>query len=62
MRFVSTPEILELVSKNDAEMSQLESARKIYSQVANFEYSVEFQFANLLTVLLTSGNFSSYSP
>ncbi|KAK9078388.1 hypothetical protein SSX86_002445 [Deinandra increscens subsp. villosa] len=32
VRFVSTPEILELVSNLDAEMSQLESARRIYSQ------------------------------
>ncbi|KAK6911819.1 hypothetical protein RJ641_023912 [Dillenia turbinata] len=33
VRFVSTPEVLELVSTFDAEMSQLESARKIYSQI-----------------------------
>lgn len=33
MRFVSTPEVLELVNTFDAEMSQLEAARKIYSQV-----------------------------
>lgn len=33
VRFVSTPEVLELVNTYDAEMSQLESARKIYSQV-----------------------------
>lgn len=33
MRFVSTPEILELVNTFDAEMSQLEAARRIYSQV-----------------------------
>ncbi|XP_043706843.1 uncharacterized protein LOC122656410 isoform X2 [Telopea speciosissima] len=32
VRFVSTPEVLELVSTFDAEMSQLEAARKIYSQ------------------------------
>ncbi|KAK6914649.1 hypothetical protein RJ641_019766, partial [Dillenia turbinata] len=32
VRFVSTPEVLELVNTFDAEMSQLESARKIYSQ------------------------------
>lgn len=32
VRFVSTPEVLELVNAFDAEMSQLEAARKIYSQ------------------------------
>ncbi|XVF86949.1 hypothetical protein PTKIN_Ptkin18bG0081700 [Pterospermum kingtungense] len=32
VRFVSTPEILELVNTFDAEMSQLEAARRIYSQ------------------------------
>ncbi|XP_019194183.1 PREDICTED: uncharacterized protein LOC109188114 [Ipomoea nil] len=32
VRFVSTPEVLELVNNFDVEMSQLESARKIYSQ------------------------------
>ncbi|KAJ6818184.1 putative GPI-anchored adhesin-like protein PGA55 isoform X2 [Iris pallida] len=34
VRFVSTPEVLELVNTFDAEMSQLEGARKIYSQGA----------------------------
>lgn len=33
MRFVSTPEVLEMVNTFDAEMSQLEAARVIYSQV-----------------------------
>ncbi|KAL5583427.1 hypothetical protein UlMin_015869 [Ulmus minor] len=32
VRFVSTPEVLELVNTFDSEMSQLEAARKIYSQ------------------------------
>lgn len=32
VRFVSTPEVLEMVNTFDAEMSQLESARVIYSQ------------------------------
>ncbi|KAJ0008147.1 hypothetical protein Pint_29288 [Pistacia integerrima] len=32
VRFVTTPEVLELVNTFDAEMSQLEAARKIYSQ------------------------------
>ncbi|KAJ0987479.1 hypothetical protein J5N97_005835 [Dioscorea zingiberensis] len=32
VRFVSTPEVLELVNTFDAELSQLEGARKIYSQ------------------------------
>ncbi|KAJ7951465.1 COP1-interacting protein 7 [Quillaja saponaria] len=32
VRFVSTPEVLDLVNKFDAEMSQLEAARIIYSQ------------------------------
>ncbi|XP_008800453.2 uncharacterized protein LOC103714814 isoform X2 [Phoenix dactylifera] len=34
VRFVSTPEVLELVNTFDAEMSQLEGARRIYSQGA----------------------------
>lgn len=33
VRFVSTPEVLELVDTFDTEMSQLEAARRIYSQV-----------------------------
>lgn len=33
VRFVSTPEVLEMVNTFDAEMSQLEAARTIYSQV-----------------------------
>ncbi|OVA12352.1 hypothetical protein BVC80_1799g59 [Macleaya cordata] len=33
VRFVSTPEVLELVNTFDAEMSQLEAARRIYLQV-----------------------------
>lgn len=33
VRFVSTPEVLELVNIYDAEMSQLEAAQRIYSQV-----------------------------
>ncbi|KAL2462385.1 uncharacterized protein Fot_53622 [Forsythia ovata] len=32
VRFVSTPEVLELVNTFDAEMSQLEAARKIYAE------------------------------
>ncbi|PQM40452.1 uncharacterized protein Pyn_09000 [Prunus yedoensis var. nudiflora] len=32
VRFVSTPEVLEMVNTFDAEMSQLEAARRIYSQ------------------------------
>lgn len=32
VRFVSTPEVLEMVNTFDAEMSQLEAARAIYSQ------------------------------
>ncbi|CAH8369969.1 unnamed protein product [Eruca vesicaria subsp. sativa] len=32
VRFVSTPEVLELVSALDGEMSQLEAARKIYGE------------------------------
>ncbi|KAL9235511.1 hypothetical protein vseg_010263 [Gypsophila vaccaria] len=35
VRFVSTPEVLEMVNTFDAEMSQLEAARKIYSQGAS---------------------------
>jgi hypothetical protein len=36
VRFVSTPEVLELVSALDVEMSQLEAARKIYGEVLHF--------------------------
>ncbi|KAJ9568511.1 hypothetical protein OSB04_004477 [Centaurea solstitialis] len=39
VRFVSTPEVLELVSTLDAEMSQLEAARKIYSQGSSDQLS-----------------------
>ncbi|RWW29042.1 hypothetical protein BHE74_00023035 [Ensete ventricosum] len=35
VRFVSTPEVLESANTYDAEMSQLEGARRIYSQVIN---------------------------
>lgn len=39
VRFVSTPEVLELVNTFDAEMSQLEAARRIYSQGAGDQLS-----------------------
>ncbi|XP_057797084.1 uncharacterized protein LOC131013096 [Salvia miltiorrhiza] len=39
VRFVSTPEVLELVNTLDAEMSQLEAARRIYSQGAGDQLS-----------------------
>ncbi|KAJ8756200.1 hypothetical protein K2173_024747 [Erythroxylum novogranatense] len=39
VRFVSTPEVLEMVNTFDAEMSQLEAARKIYSQDAGDQFS-----------------------
>ncbi|KAL6563335.1 hypothetical protein OROHE_005922 [Orobanche hederae] len=39
VRFVSTPEVLELVNTFDAEMSQLEAARRIYSQGAGSQLS-----------------------
>ncbi|KAL3839216.1 hypothetical protein ACJIZ3_023807 [Penstemon smallii] len=39
VRFVSTPEVVELVNTFDAEMSQLESARRIYSQGAGDQLS-----------------------
>ena len=35
VRFVSTPEVLELVSTYDAEMSQLDAARMMYSQACD---------------------------
>jgi hypothetical protein len=34
VRFVSTPEVMELANTLDAEMSQLEGARRIYLQVS----------------------------
>uniref|UniRef100_A0A3Q7FXL7 COP1-interacting protein 7 n=1 Tax=Solanum lycopersicum TaxID=4081 RepID=A0A3Q7FXL7_SOLLC len=39
VRFVSTPEVLELVNTLDAEMSQLEAARKLYSQGAGNQFN-----------------------
>lgn len=39
VRFVSTPEVLELVNTYDAEMSQLEAAQRIYSQRAGDQNS-----------------------
>ncbi|TKY64229.1 dentin sialophosphoprotein isoform X1 [Spatholobus suberectus] len=39
VRFVSTPEVLEMVNTFDAEMSQLEAARRIYSQGAGDQRS-----------------------
>lgn len=39
VRFVSTPEIVELVITFDAEMSQLEAARRIYSQGSSDQLS-----------------------
>nr|KYP54375.1 hypothetical protein KK1_000563 [Cajanus cajan] len=39
VRFVSAPEVLEMVNTFDAEMSQLEAARRIYSQGAGDQRS-----------------------
>ncbi|KAM3200069.1 hypothetical protein P3L10_032430 [Capsicum annuum] len=39
VRFVSTPEVLELVNTLGAEMSQLEAARRIYSQGEGYQFS-----------------------
>ncbi|KAL3618165.1 hypothetical protein CASFOL_038486 [Castilleja foliolosa] len=39
VRIVSTPEVLELVNTFDAETSQLEAARRIYSQGAEDQFS-----------------------
>ncbi|KAF9685334.1 hypothetical protein SADUNF_Sadunf03G0043900 [Salix dunnii] len=39
VRFVSTPEVLEMVNTFDAEMSQLEAARNIYSQGSGDKHS-----------------------
>ncbi|XP_060172951.1 uncharacterized protein LOC132603761 [Lycium barbarum] len=39
VRFVSTPEVLELVNTLDAEMSQLEAARRIYSQGERHQFN-----------------------
>ncbi|KAJ6701133.1 hypothetical protein OIU74_012476 [Salix koriyanagi] len=36
--FVSTPEVLEMVITFDTEMSQLETARKIYSQGSEIKF------------------------
>lgn len=50
VRFVSTPEVLELVNTFDAEMSQLEAAWRIYSQVSHLISST--------TVMVTASTFS----
>lgn len=39
VRFVSTPEVLELLNTLDVELAQLEGARKIYSQGAGHQFS-----------------------
>ncbi|XP_009763170.1 COP1-interacting protein 7-like [Nicotiana sylvestris] len=39
VRFVSTPEVLELVNILDVEMSQLEAARRIYSQGEGYQFN-----------------------
>jgi hypothetical protein len=45
VRFVSTPEVLELANTYDLEMSQLEGARKIYAQgVSAMQLFVFFAF------------------
>lgn len=45
---MSTPEVLDLVNTFDAETSQLEGARKIYSQVTHF------MKLNFLSIVLLS--------
>lgn len=41
VRYVGMPEVLEMVNTFDAEMSQLEAARKIYSQVIRDLWSIK---------------------
>ena len=41
VRFVSTPEVLELANTYDLEMSQLEGARKIYAQGVSAKQSFQ---------------------
>ena len=48
VRFVSTPEVLELANTYDLEMSQLEGARKIYAQGVSAKQF--FQFLECVTV------------
>ena len=48
VRFVSTPEVLELANTYDLEMSQLEGARKIYAQGVSAKHF--FQFLECATV------------
>lgn len=42
VRFVSTPEVLELANTYDLEMSQLEGARKIYAQGVSAKQNFQF--------------------
>lgn len=53
VRFVSTPEVLEMVNTFDAEMSQLEAARVIYSQVEACLYSQAFAANNELIEIVS---------
>ncbi|KAD6794836.1 hypothetical protein E3N88_05732 [Mikania micrantha] len=56
VRFVSTPEIVEMVINLDAEMSQLESARRIYSQgyLINFLVNFRKELLRAIDVRLTA--------
>lgn len=50
VRFVSTPEVLEFVNTCDAEMSQLEAARRIYSQGTGNQFSGILSITNFLSL------------
>lgn len=52
VRFVSTPEVLELVDTFDTEMSQLEAARRIYSQVVMPKEYLDFGFGFGFVIVL----------
>ncbi|KAK4383369.1 COP1-interacting protein 7 [Sesamum angolense] len=58
VRFVSTPEVLELVNTFDAEMSQLEAARRIYSQAMfTLVYRINGPNSGHVILLVISWNF-----
>jgi hypothetical protein len=56
VRFVSTPEVLELANTYDLEMSQLEGARKIYAQGVSVKQP--FQFLECVAVSCFFLNFA----
>ncbi|KAK6773352.1 hypothetical protein RDI58_028590 [Solanum bulbocastanum] len=62
VRFVSTPEVLELVNTLDAEMSQLEAARRIYSQGEGYQFSSTGSGGSGVTVAADATKYTLFLP